>query len=198
VICRICRPILEARHGIRFAPESVADQFAFERVAPSGPMLPFGFHGLFNMWRFLGAGDLQELFRTLDPRTIAYVETVELVQQFIQQKRFHEAVWLASRILEGNRDNVAALTLLSVAAYHAGRMGLVVQSLQELHRIDPLNEGYLVDLGDLAFAAKRTSEASNYYQKLLKIRPGDAPTLDKLRRIGGKMVEVENVSPSLG
>jgi hypothetical protein len=45
-ICRTNRPLLESRHGIRFAPEEVAARFAFERTAPAQPT--FGFHGLFN------------------------------------------------------------------------------------------------------------------------------------------------------
>jgi tetratricopeptide (TPR) repeat protein len=198
VICRIGRPALEARHGIRFAPESVADQFAFERIAPKEPVLPFGFHGLFNMWRFLSSTDLQDLFLLLDPRTIAYVETLELVQQYIQQKRYQEAVWLASRVLVINRDNIAALRLLSVAAFHAGRMSLVGESLQKLHRIDPLNADYLADLGDLAAAAKQTSEASNYYRKLLAIKPNDGATLDKLRRLCGATAEMVEASSNPG
>ena len=189
VICRIGRPALEARYGIRFAPETVADQFAFERIAPREAVLPFGFHGIFNMWRFLSAADLQDLFLRLDPRTIAYVETLELVQAYIQQKRYQEAVWLASRVLDINPDNVAALRLLSIGAHHAGRMPLVVQALQHLHRIDPLNAEYLADLGDLALAAKKPFEASAYFRKLIKIKPNDGPTLDKLRRLPGAHLE---------
>ncbi|MGZ5147458.1 MAG: DUF5672 family protein, partial [Burkholderiales bacterium] len=49
LICRDYRRTLEREHGIRFAPESVADLFSYERTSPAGPT--FGFHGLFNMWR---------------------------------------------------------------------------------------------------------------------------------------------------
>jgi hypothetical protein len=45
-ICRTNRQVLETRHGIKFAPESVAARFAFERTIPVEPT--FGFHGLFN------------------------------------------------------------------------------------------------------------------------------------------------------
>ena len=150
------------------------------------------------MGRFLSATDLQDLFLLLDPRTIAYVETLELVQKYIQEKRWQEAVWLASRVLDFNRDNVAALRLLSVAAYHAGRMSLVVRALQNLHRIEPLNTEYLADLGDLALAAKQAFEASNYYRKLLEIKPNDGPTLEKLRRLDGAAAQMEEASANAG
>jgi Flp pilus assembly protein TadD len=97
-----------------------------------------------------------------------------------------------------NRDNIAALRLLSVAAFHAGRMSLVGESLQKLHRIDPLNADYLADLGDLAAAAKQTSEASNYYRKLLAIKPNDGATLDKLRRLCGATAEMVEASSNPG
>lgn len=51
VLCRRLRPQLERHHGIRFAPEEVADLFSTEH----GPadFRSFGFHGLWNMLYFL-------------------------------------------------------------------------------------------------------------------------------------------------
>jgi tetratricopeptide (TPR) repeat protein len=55
VIGRRCRSYLEERHGIAFAPEAVADRFSFEHSDPEA--IPFGFHGIINLARFLtGAG----------------------------------------------------------------------------------------------------------------------------------------------
>jgi tetratricopeptide (TPR) repeat protein len=51
IICREYRPYLERRHGIRFAPESLADQFAFETTRPGGPTL--GFHGVGHIARMV-------------------------------------------------------------------------------------------------------------------------------------------------
>ena len=50
-ICRIYRDILESQFGIKFCSESVADQFSYERSLPDAPT--FGFHGIFNVWRYL-------------------------------------------------------------------------------------------------------------------------------------------------
>ncbi len=50
VISRLQRPRLEEQ-GMRFAPEQVARQFAYERTRPTGS--EFGFHGAFNLVRRL-------------------------------------------------------------------------------------------------------------------------------------------------
>ncbi|UKJ74929.1 DUF5672 family protein [Azospirillum brasilense] len=63
VICRTERPTLE-KTGIRFAPEAVADRFAFERTPVPGPA--FGFHGLFNFGKVLGDRALEERIEVMD------------------------------------------------------------------------------------------------------------------------------------
>jgi tetratricopeptide (TPR) repeat protein len=185
MICRTSRRTLEVKHGVRFASEAVADQFAFERNPPRGPDLPFGFHGLFNMWRVLSPAELQELFRRLQPSTIAYVETLELLQEYLRQKRYEEAIWLAGRVLDFAPNQTHALKMLSVAAFRADRKWLLTQAMQELHRIDPRNPEYLSNLGDLASMANRATDAVRYYRRLLELRPQDRPTLEKLGRLEG-------------
>ena len=56
IACRTYRPTLATEYGIRFAPPHVADRFSHEYAAPNGPT--FGFHGLGNMSRYLGDGEL--------------------------------------------------------------------------------------------------------------------------------------------
>jgi tetratricopeptide (TPR) repeat protein len=56
-ICRTYRPLLEQEHGIRFAPEPVAERFAFETVPSSVPT--FGFHGLGHLVFLYGMSDAQ-------------------------------------------------------------------------------------------------------------------------------------------
>jgi hypothetical protein len=50
-ICRTWRDQLERRYSISFAPEVMADRFAFEGTLPNQPT--FGFHGGFNVLRFV-------------------------------------------------------------------------------------------------------------------------------------------------
>lgn len=79
-ICRINRPLLESRHGIRFADKETAERFAFERSSTGQPT--FGFHGIFNMLPLLGADRFWKLYRTLDDRSSAFVDFQELWRQF--------------------------------------------------------------------------------------------------------------------
>lgn len=77
VLCRTWRDHLEREHGVSFAPPGLARRFAFENEAPPGPT--FGFHGPYNLPRFLdeqalGAllGELpDEFFRSRDARRLA-------------------------------------------------------------------------------------------------------------------------------
>jgi hypothetical protein len=76
-ISRVYRPWLEGE-GIRFAPANVARQFAFEREPAAGH--EFGFHGSYNLVRFLSRGDATNLFRSLEPSLLARNERYELLR----------------------------------------------------------------------------------------------------------------------
>jgi hypothetical protein len=77
MLCRRYRALLEQEHGIRFAPPALARRFAFENEAPAGPTL--GFHGPYNLPRFLDAATLgrwldelpDPFFRSRDARRLA-------------------------------------------------------------------------------------------------------------------------------
>lgn len=85
-ICRVLRPMLESRYGIRFAPEKVADLFAYERSLPERPT--FGFHGLFNMWRHLNDDEMAELADNLADYVVRGREYVELMAQYYAMRKF--------------------------------------------------------------------------------------------------------------
>jgi hypothetical protein len=71
------RAMLEADHGIRFAPPALAHRFAFENRPPRGPV--FGFHGPYNLPRVLDEATLlawlpqlpDAFFRSRDARRLA-------------------------------------------------------------------------------------------------------------------------------
>lgn len=56
-VCRTYRPLLEQRHGIRFAPPDVAARFSFESLPPAGPT--FGFHGIDHLYYLLGMSEAE-------------------------------------------------------------------------------------------------------------------------------------------
>jgi hypothetical protein len=65
-IGRVNRPLLEARHGIRFADATSARRFSKER--DSSPLPSFGVHGVFNMVEALGPERFWQIYCSLDER----------------------------------------------------------------------------------------------------------------------------------
>ena len=96
VIARTYRDHLEAQ-GIRFAPESVAQQFAYERSPPSGR--EFGFHGAFNLVRYLSADQAFIIFRSLDKRVLTKNERMELLRWALKQGRWKLALTMLARLM---------------------------------------------------------------------------------------------------
>jgi len=109
-ICRTYRPYLEATHGIRFAPEPVADRFAFEATYPTG--LPFGFHGLFNFWLFFQKRDLEVFLALATPAILGSIQCMQLAKNLAELKRFDEARLMVDRILGAHPRHAGAAALL--------------------------------------------------------------------------------------
>jgi hypothetical protein len=96
LICRVCRDRLEVG-GIRFAPEAVARRFAFERFASSGD--EFGFHGAYNLVRFLAPDDAVRIFRSLEPNLLARNERLELFWWALRHARIRLAAEMLLRLI---------------------------------------------------------------------------------------------------
>ena len=86
LICVNYRPVLEAEFGIRFAPADIASRFSYEYVAPNQPT--FGFHGPFNMWRYVDDPAMIEMLRTLDVRSLESKESLQLLANFAALRKF--------------------------------------------------------------------------------------------------------------
>ncbi len=63
--CRKYRPEIQDLTGLRWAPERVAEQFAFEINAPKNGIKPFGFHAAMNFGKVLPKDDLLERARLM-------------------------------------------------------------------------------------------------------------------------------------
>jgi hypothetical protein len=96
-ICRTYRPLLESQHGIRFAPEAVADRFAFEATYPNG--MPFGFHGLFNFWLFFQKADLRAFVAMATPKILGSPQCLQLAKNLAELKRTDESLMVLSAIV---------------------------------------------------------------------------------------------------
>lgn len=98
LISRVCRHTLEER-GLRFATEDVARRFAYERTKPTGR--EFGFHGAFNLVRYLSPAKAADLFSSLDPGVLTRSEHKELLRWAVQRgyARLALAIFLRLRRL---------------------------------------------------------------------------------------------------
>ena len=105
-ICRTYRTHLENAHGIRFAPEAIADRFSFEASYWTSP--PFGFHGLFNFWMFLDRGGLAAFLAMATPRILGSVQCLRLAKNYVDLKRNDEALMVLRRIVESHPGGEAA------------------------------------------------------------------------------------------
>jgi hypothetical protein len=76
-LCRQYRPMLEAE-GFRWAPESVAQRFSFER-GPAGPT--FGFHGAFNFPDVLNSAELDRRIAAATDYATSKIEWHEMLQR---------------------------------------------------------------------------------------------------------------------
>jgi hypothetical protein len=111
-ICRIYRRFLENQYNIKFASESVADKFSYERSDPVGN--PFGFHGLFNLWRYIKEEELIHFMGLLSPRTLNAIETFELASNYYKIGRLKQAEIICRKILEYHPHHVDAQALLKM------------------------------------------------------------------------------------
>lgn len=96
VISRLCRPRLEAQ-GIRFAPAAVAQRFAYERESPTGR--EFGFHGSYNLVRYLAPEEALHLFRSLEARMLSRNERFELFRWALARGRLRLALAMLARLI---------------------------------------------------------------------------------------------------
>jgi hypothetical protein len=96
LICRVYRRFLETEHGLRFAPDAVADRFAYERGLPDAPT--FGFHGLFNVWRHLDDAEMIALTDRLPAHVVGSREYLELLAQYFALRKFGPLAALYGRL----------------------------------------------------------------------------------------------------
>jgi tetratricopeptide (TPR) repeat protein len=112
-ICRAFRPLLEREHGIVFASEALADEFAFEAAYPVGK--PFGFHGLYNFCRVVPPRELAELTRQFTPEIAASPQLLQLGRNCLALGQWLPAGAIFHRILETVPESAEARASLALA-----------------------------------------------------------------------------------
>jgi len=116
-ICRKFRPYLEREHGIVFASEALADEFAFEAAYPIGK--PFGFHGLYNFCRVVSPQELALLPRLFTPAIARSPQLLQLGRNCLALGEWRSAAAIFQRILEETPDSIEARASLATATKNA-------------------------------------------------------------------------------
>jgi hypothetical protein len=110
IICQTFRETLERDHGLRFAPEKLADRFSYEQRRRSGTT--FGFHGVFNLHRIEGDDAVMAMVDGLTPLETADGRLLPLMNQCLKDRRLD----LAARLFDRMRQGATAATLRAIAA----------------------------------------------------------------------------------
>ena len=97
---------LEARHGIRFADEALANRFSFEVGYPVGR--PFGFHGLYNFCRTVPEDEIAALAPTFSDAIARSPQMLSLMRNCAALGQSRAAIALASRILAADAGHAEA------------------------------------------------------------------------------------------
>jgi tetratricopeptide (TPR) repeat protein len=112
-IGRTYRPLLEREYGVRFAPEALADRFAFEAAYPAG--MPFGFHGLYNFCRTVPPAELAALAPMFSDDIARSLQLGQLVRNCVALAQWAPAAALARRRLDVVPQDTEMRTLLARA-----------------------------------------------------------------------------------
>jgi tetratricopeptide (TPR) repeat protein len=112
-IGRTYRTLLERDHAIRFATESLADQFAFEAAYPIG--LPFGFHGLYNFCRVVPENELAALVVHFTPAIARSPQLAQLGRNCLSLGQWRVAAAIFQRIMDEDPDNGMAAAGVATA-----------------------------------------------------------------------------------
>lgn len=111
-IGRRYRPLLEAKYGIRFAPEEIAEAFSYETISPKGD--PFGFHGLFHMWSVLPQQKLDGFVTALANSSVASRQYLQLCKNYVELGCMEEAAVMLQRRMGVVPDDSEAGKLLAL------------------------------------------------------------------------------------
>jgi Flp pilus assembly protein TadD len=116
-ICRKFRTLLEQEHGVVFASEQLADEFAFEVEYPIGT--PFGFHGLYNFCRVVSPEELAGLPQSFTPAIARSPQLLQLGRNCLALGLWQPAAAIFRRILDEVPESVEARTSLATASSNA-------------------------------------------------------------------------------
>lgn len=101
-VCRTFRPQLENEFGLRFAPQAVAETFSYETVPirefTAARPQTFGFHGMGNMWRYVGDAEMIAMVDRLSSHVFASPHYANLMVTYFLLGRYKTFAALYARL----------------------------------------------------------------------------------------------------
>jgi tetratricopeptide (TPR) repeat protein len=182
---------LEARHGLRFASETLASRFSFEVAYPVGR--PFGFHGLFNFCRTVPEDEIAALTATFSDAIARSPQMLSLMRNCAALGQSRAALALASRILAAEARHPEAERVRADAERGIARGPVVGRNdpcpcgsgkrYKQCHGALGAGSGAappardpaaLVRAGAESHRAGRIDDAERAYREALALEPGNA------------------------
>jgi Protein of unknown function (DUF5672) len=114
MLCRTYRELLQTEHAVRFAPATLARQFAFENEAPAQPT--FGFHGPYNLPRVMDQSSLSPWLDALPPEFFRSRDARRLARALLAQRMPQLAQKLVQRRMAAGRTDVNTRLLGALAS----------------------------------------------------------------------------------
>lgn len=130
LLCRTYRPRLVAEHGIRYAPEALAQAFSYEYEHPEQPS--FGFHGVPNLWRHMDDAQMMTLAGQLDARVLASWQCLSLLVHYLTAAKFRVAARLHQAIRCHLSDDRLRQMLLDHPMWSRAQGAEFLQKVQRL------------------------------------------------------------------
>lgn len=110
-ICKRYRALLEERYQIRFAPESLAREFAYELTFSHTNT--FGFHGPYHLWRYWDDKHIEFFVNQAPAKTLLTNEIKYLIHYLQQAGRHRDAVRIIGASLRHAPDDELLLKLMA-------------------------------------------------------------------------------------
>ena len=146
IICRTFRPELEEKFGIKFADETIADKFAYERGYIPGEKMPWGFHGFFNIHRHVAKNELFNIVNSLPDKSILATEFKELILNLHNAGRHDECIMCCIKLLSISPKEINILQVLYVSTIATKQYWISAMAILQLSVKDPNNIQYKNEL----------------------------------------------------
>ena len=146
IICRTFRPELEKKFGIKFADETIADKFAYERGYTPGEKMPWGFHGFFNIHRHVAKNELFNIVNSLPDKSILATEFKELILNLHKANRHDECIMCCIKLLSISAQEINILQVLYVSTIATKQYWISAMAILQLSVKDPNNVQYKNEL----------------------------------------------------